>query len=119
MYVCVCNALTEDDVLGCVAEGGCRNTREVKAACGWKPGCGSCTKRLARLVSEYRTASDLVDAITGGPALPRAVPEPPAEPAPEPVRVFAPARSRWLTSDDLADAESTDRERSSAESTAA
>ncbi|MFI0357748.1 bacterioferritin-associated ferredoxin [Actinomadura sp. 9N407] len=69
MYVCVCNAVTEDDVRGCMAGGAC-SPKEVRAACGMKPGCGSCTKRLHALVSEYRTASDLVDAITGGPASP-------------------------------------------------
>ena len=88
MYVCVCNAVTENDVRGCMAEGGCRTTREVKAACGMKPGCGSCTKRLHAMVSEYRTASELVDALTGGP-LPLEVVDPapgqPGTPRPEPV----------------------------------
>jgi bacterioferritin-associated ferredoxin len=80
MYVCVCNAVTENDVRGCMAEGGCKTTREVKSACGMKPGCGSCTKRLHAMVSEYRTASDLVDAMTGGP-LPLEI----VDPAPQPV----------------------------------
>jgi bacterioferritin-associated ferredoxin len=69
MYVCICNAVTEDDVRGCLDSGAC-SPKEVKAACGMKPGCGTCTKRLYTLISEYRTASDLVDAITGGPASP-------------------------------------------------
>ncbi|MFF5258699.1 bacterioferritin-associated ferredoxin [Actinomadura viridis] len=69
MYVCICHAVTEDDVRSCMAEGA-RSPREVKAACGMKPGCGSCTKRLYTLVSEYRTAGELADAITGGPASP-------------------------------------------------
>jgi bacterioferritin-associated ferredoxin len=69
MYVCICNAVTEDDVRGCMAAGLC-SPKEVKAACGMKPGCGSCTKRLYTLMSEYRTASELVDAITGGPMSP-------------------------------------------------
>ncbi|TYB48375.1 (2Fe-2S)-binding protein [Actinomadura chibensis] len=75
MYVCICNAVTEDDVNGCMASG-CATAKEVKAACGFKPGCGSCTKRLHRMVSEYRTASELADALTGGPAQLTAVPEP-------------------------------------------
>ncbi|MFC4054041.1 bacterioferritin-associated ferredoxin [Actinomadura syzygii] len=75
MYVCICNAITEDDVNGCMASG-CASAREVKAACGFKPGCGSCTKRIYRMVSEYRTASELADALTGGPAALTAVPEP-------------------------------------------
>jgi bacterioferritin-associated ferredoxin len=69
MYVCVCNAVTEDDVRSCMASGLCA-PKEVKAACGMKPGCGSCTKRLYALMSEIRTAGELVDAITGGPASP-------------------------------------------------
>lgn len=66
MYVCICNAVTEDDVHGCMASG-CTTAKDVKAACGFKPGCGSCTKRIHAMVSEYRTASELADALTGGP----------------------------------------------------
>ena len=67
MYVCICNAVTEDDVRGCVVAGAC-STKEVRSACGMQPGCGSCTKRLRALVSESLTAVELVDSITGGPA---------------------------------------------------
>lgn len=82
MYVCICNAVTEDDVHGCMANGACATVKDVKTACGMKPGCGSCTRRISAMVSEYRTASELADALTGG-ALPlSAVPEPTA---PEPV----------------------------------
>jgi bacterioferritin-associated ferredoxin len=66
MYVCICNAVTEDDVHGCMANG-CTTAKAVKAACGFKPGCGSCTKRIHRMVSEYQTASELADALSGGP----------------------------------------------------
>ncbi|MEO3828530.1 (2Fe-2S)-binding protein [Actinomadura sp. B10D3] len=66
MYVCICNAVTEDDVLGCMADG-CTTAKAVKAACGFKPNCGSCTKRIHQMVSEYRTAGELADALTGGP----------------------------------------------------
>ncbi|TMR03480.1 hypothetical protein ETD83_10340 [Actinomadura soli] len=74
MYVCICNAVTEDDVHGCMARG-CRTAKEVKAACGFKPACGTCTKRIHTMVSQYRTASELADALTGGPAGLSAVPE--------------------------------------------
>ncbi|TDD79141.1 hypothetical protein E1293_24225 [Actinomadura darangshiensis] len=83
MYVCVCNAVTEDDVHGCMA-GGCTTAKAVKAACGFKPGCGSCTKRIHAMVSEYRTASELADALTGGPLALSAVPEPALAEAPGP-----------------------------------
>lgn len=83
MYVCICNAITEDDVHGCLSGGGCGTAKEVKAACGFKPGCGSCTKRLHAMVSEYRTAGELADALTGGPMPLAAVPD--AAPAASPV----------------------------------
>ncbi|WP_207400889.1 (2Fe-2S)-binding protein [Actinomadura roseirufa] len=76
MYVCICNAVTEDDVHGCMASGACVTAKDVRAACGMKPGCGNCTKRLHAMISEYRTASDLADALTGGPASLTAVPGP-------------------------------------------
>ncbi|MFD0685416.1 (2Fe-2S)-binding protein [Actinomadura fibrosa] len=86
MYVCICNAVTEDDVHGCMASGACATVRDVKAACGMKPGCGSCTRRLHAMVSEYRTASELADALTGGPLPLTVIPDPaapvPAVPAP-------------------------------------
>lgn len=80
MYVCVCNAVTEDDVHDSLA-GGASSTKEVRAACGMKPDCGSCTKRLCATVSRWRTASDLADAITGGPLLFEIVAAPPPRPA--------------------------------------
>jgi bacterioferritin-associated ferredoxin len=82
MYVCICNAITEDDVHGCMASG-CATAKAVKAACGFKPGCGMCTKRIYTMVSEYRTANELADALTGGPLALTAAPDPaPAQPAP-------------------------------------
>lgn len=81
MYVCICHAVTEDDVHGCMASGACVTARDVKQACGMKPGCGSCTKRLHALVSQYRTASELADALTGGPSPLTALPDPALEPA--------------------------------------
>jgi bacterioferritin-associated ferredoxin len=69
MYVCICNSVTEDDVRGCLSAGLC-SPKDVKEACGMKPGCGSCTRRLYALMSEYRTAGELTDAITGGPVSP-------------------------------------------------
>ena len=71
MYVCICNAVTEDDVHDCMAAGA-GSFREVKAAVGMKPGCGLCTKRICAMVSRRRTAEELADALTGGP-LPLAV----------------------------------------------
>lgn len=85
MYVCLCHAVTEDDVRKSVAAGA-GSTREVKAACGMKPGCGSCVKRLCALIGECRATSqqdpDCGQQIT---ARENAMPEisVPAAPAPE------------------------------------
>ncbi|WP_242903200.1 (2Fe-2S)-binding protein [Actinomadura terrae] len=93
MYVCICNAVTEDDVYGCMASGACNSAKDVKAACGMKPGCGSCTKRIHAMVSEFRTASELADALTGGPHPLTAVPEPTA-PEQIPAEAIAPESER-------------------------
>lgn len=90
MYVCICNVVTEDDVHGCMADG-CTTAKEVKAACGFKPGCGMCTKRIHTMVSEYRTASELAEALTGGPAALTPVPEAPEVPHPTGPGAPAPA----------------------------
>ncbi|MEO3787894.1 (2Fe-2S)-binding protein [Actinocorallia sp. B10E7] len=66
MYVCICNAVTEDAVHECLASGA-RNTREVKESCGMKPACGTCTRRIRTMVSEWRTASEPMDSITDEP----------------------------------------------------
>ncbi|WP_405176937.1 (2Fe-2S)-binding protein [Nocardia sp. NBC_01377] len=58
MYVCICNAVSEGDVHTCVAAGAC-TVRQVKKACGWKPGCGSCTTRLAEVISRARLTEAL------------------------------------------------------------
>jgi bacterioferritin-associated ferredoxin len=62
MYVCVCHAVTEDEVTGCVAAGA-GSVKEVRAACGMPPGCGSCTKRLGALIGRSRTPARASDAV--------------------------------------------------------
>src|SRR5262245_42359865 len=62
MYVCICNAVTEKDVRGCVAAGA-TSAKQVRAAFGMQPGCGTCTKRLCALVSQGRTALELAEAL--------------------------------------------------------
>jgi bacterioferritin-associated ferredoxin len=119
MYVCVCYAVTEDDVRGCMASGTC-SPREVKAACGMKPGCGSCTKRLYALMSECRTAGELVDAMTGGPASPVMDADDLPELAPPCVRQGpVPVAGPTLPVRTSADAVPIDLERGSASATAA
>ncbi|WP_280273605.1 (2Fe-2S)-binding protein [Nocardia wallacei] len=66
MYVCICNAVSEKDVHRCVAAGAC-STRQVKKACGWQPGCGSCTARLAEVIDRARVEAP-VTAVAEAPA---------------------------------------------------
>jgi bacterioferritin-associated ferredoxin len=53
MYVCVCHAVTEDVARAHVAAGAC-SAKEVRAACGMRPGCGSCVNRIRALLEEFR-----------------------------------------------------------------
>jgi bacterioferritin-associated ferredoxin len=55
MYVCVCHAVTEDVAREHMAAGAC-STKEVRAACGMRPGCGSCVSRIRALLEEFREA---------------------------------------------------------------
>jgi bacterioferritin-associated ferredoxin len=50
MYVCVCHAVTEDDVRR-HAEAGVCSAKEMRVACGMSPGCGQCVRRICALVS--------------------------------------------------------------------
>jgi bacterioferritin-associated ferredoxin len=51
MYVCVCHAVSEDVVREHMAAGAC-SAKEVRAACGMRPGCGSCVNRIRALLEE-------------------------------------------------------------------
>jgi bacterioferritin-associated ferredoxin len=61
MYVCVCHAVTEDVVREHVAAGAC-SAKEVRAACGIRPGCGSCVTRICGLLKEGPDESALESA---------------------------------------------------------
>ena len=51
MYVCVCHAVTEDVVRAHMAAGAC-SAKDVRAACGMRPGCGSCVNRIRALLEQ-------------------------------------------------------------------
>jgi len=55
MYVCVCRAVTDDDVRRHAAEGVC-TTKEIRATCGMRPGCGQCVPRICALLDECATS---------------------------------------------------------------
>jgi len=49
VFVCICNAVTEDDILGAVAAGA-RCTRSACEATEAGSNCGSCLERVENLV---------------------------------------------------------------------
>lgn len=61
MYVCVCHAVTEDDVRCHIADGAC-SAKEVRQACGMRPGCGSCVRRIGSLIQEHAEQSEFAAA---------------------------------------------------------
>ncbi|WP_345429567.1 (2Fe-2S)-binding protein [Actinoallomurus vinaceus] len=52
MYACVCHAVTDDDVRDHVRSGAC-SAKEVRSACGMRPGCGTCVGRIRDLIEEH------------------------------------------------------------------
>ncbi|QTI71168.1 (2Fe-2S)-binding protein [Gordonia sp. L191] len=51
MFVCICRAVTEDEVHEhCTA--GARTVDAISDRCGAGEGCGTCLERLAQIVSE-------------------------------------------------------------------
>jgi len=58
MYVCVCHAVTEQDVRR-HAESGICSAKELRAACGMRPGCGQCVRKLRALLGADPTQSQV------------------------------------------------------------
>ena len=56
MIVCVCNAITEDE-LKQLAQSGARTPEEAYALLGDEPQCGSCLCYAQELIDEQRRAS--------------------------------------------------------------
>lgn len=50
MYVCICRAVTEAEVRGCIAEGAC-TVRDVIKRSEAGTGCGSCIGKIVSLLS--------------------------------------------------------------------
>ncbi|MGH3913967.1 MAG: (2Fe-2S)-binding protein [Pseudonocardiaceae bacterium] len=49
MYVCICRAVTDAQVNGCIAAGA-STIEDVGDRCGAGTGCGSCHERIADLL---------------------------------------------------------------------
>jgi bacterioferritin-associated ferredoxin len=56
MYVCICRAVTEAEVRGCIANGAC-TVKDVVRSCEAGTGCGSCIRTIVGLLSAH--ASEL------------------------------------------------------------
>ncbi len=55
MYVCLCNGVTEGEVLEAI-EAGAATVEEVAHCTGAGTRCGSCVHRLAELTGEFQAA---------------------------------------------------------------
>jgi bacterioferritin-associated ferredoxin len=61
MYVCICNALTDQDVCRASAAGACRPS-EILAACNCRAQCGTCARALRDLArSQMMQMADAAD----------------------------------------------------------
>jgi bacterioferritin-associated ferredoxin len=52
MYVCICRAVTEAEVRGCIAEGAC-TVKDVVKRCAAGTGCGSCVGKIVALLGAH------------------------------------------------------------------
>ncbi|MGH8870055.1 MAG: (2Fe-2S)-binding protein [Actinomycetes bacterium] len=55
MYVCICYAVTEDDLHAEIADGA-RTEDDVAARCGAGTGCGSCSQRICAALTRSAPA---------------------------------------------------------------
>jgi bacterioferritin-associated ferredoxin len=65
MYVCVCHAVTEDDIRQHATAGIC-SAKELRAACGMRPGCGQCVLRICALLGASQADSRAVVGVSEG-----------------------------------------------------
>ncbi|MGH3777932.1 MAG: (2Fe-2S)-binding protein [Pseudonocardiaceae bacterium] len=56
MYVCICRAVTEAEVRGCIADGAC-TVKDVIQRSEAGTGCGSCVGKIVAMLSS--TAEEL------------------------------------------------------------
>jgi bacterioferritin-associated ferredoxin len=65
MYVCVCHAVTEDDVRRHADAGVC-SAKDLRAACGMRPGCGHCVLAMGALLGAGRGADRAPVGVSAG-----------------------------------------------------
>jgi bacterioferritin-associated ferredoxin len=52
MYVCICRAVTESVVRGCIADGA-RTVKDVVTSCKAGTGCGTCVVKIITLLGAH------------------------------------------------------------------
>ena len=53
MYICICNALSDRELMDAVAQGhGCVD--DVYRACGAERQCGSCAEQISEMMRDHR-----------------------------------------------------------------
>jgi bacterioferritin-associated ferredoxin len=53
MYICLCNALTDQKLKQAAASTGSQRPGEVYAACGCRAQCGQCVHAVLRLLRDH------------------------------------------------------------------
>ncbi len=53
MYICICNALSDRELMDAVAEGH-GSVDDVYRACGAERQCGSCAEEIAEMMRDHR-----------------------------------------------------------------
>jgi len=65
MYICLCNAITEREIRGCVEEGA-RTMRELESCLGVGATCGKCKPAAREILNDSRSSSHTI--LAGTPA---------------------------------------------------
>jgi bacterioferritin-associated ferredoxin len=60
MYVCICAAVTEHELHGCI-RAGARTVEDIGEACGAGTGCGTCLDRIDVLLAASLGQGELAE----------------------------------------------------------
>lgn len=58
VYLCLCNALTDQHLADALADPATRRTSDVYAACGCRAQCGGCVKTVVGLLRDKLALAD-------------------------------------------------------------
>lgn len=58
MYICICRAVTEEDIRAALDDGAC-TMRELRERLGACSNCGKCGLHVRDLIAEYRELQDV------------------------------------------------------------